>query len=489
MAKINRTAAVWREPAQVARLEEYHRLHPERKGKAPLVGFVQASGDRPGIGIDSEGKEIEFAEKPPDSDFITPKPGTPEGQFIEDPATGEKIPLNTAQERRQSIYQSAGGIRDRKNERIMAAKLFARQESKKQIDGKTTEFGYTPQQQRKLDAIQASRAKLEFEMTEAGGSRWTPDQMHRMEVQLSQSEGMILPQRVRRQPTVQDQFNANIVTLPNGSKALFNPAKGTTEPLDVGTKIPYKDWTKGIADTTEAMTTFNDVTGKEIVPDPAEVQRVFMDNYRAYQEAQGIVGGAAGEPQQPDLLAERKAGFAGTDIKGRLQAIRQQAIAEGKSEAEADEIVNRLSGGQAVTPQRKGRTSGDKLFENLPEAKQKKLLEAFRKKERKRQKPQRLPAGSSGLTFEARSRFKPMSEEQFIERYNTDREFRRKTRVHERVEGALPETWEVATNSERQAMFREFQKTERPGARQKSFFDFGRLMEDNPDRIAEFLKK
>lgn len=306
MAKISRTAAVWREPAQLARLEEYHRLHPERKGKAPLVSFVQASGDRPGIGVDSEGNEFEFAEKPPDSDFITPKPGAPEGQSIEDPVTGEFIPLNTAQERRQSIYQSAGGIRDRKNERVMAAKLFARQESKKQIDGKTTEFGYTPKQQRNLDAIQNSRAKLEQEFSE---KMWTPDQMHRMEVELSQREGLILPQRVRRQPTVQDQFNANIVTLPNGSKALFNPAKGTTEPLDVGTKIPYKDWTKGIADTTEAMTTFNDVTGKEIVPDPAEVQRVFMDNYRAYQEAQGIVGGAAGEPQQPDLLAERKAGF------------------------------------------------------------------------------------------------------------------------------------------------------------------------------------
>lgn len=238
-----------------------------------------------GQALRTDGEIVTLPAKPPESEFVKKDPRAPAGDFVKTSAgTFEPIGRGTAR------TEFIGEIQDRRNANdiALAARLGARMGAKKQLDTQGLQLGYMPSQEKEMDALRTARATIERDWSEG---KINDAQRKEFEEKIWLKQQAILPQMIRKRPSVQDQFNANVVQLPNGTKALYNPAKGTMEPLDVGTKIPYKDWTEGIAAMTEAMSDV-DSEGRDIRPDPDAVREAFMENYRAYQEAQGVVGGA-----------------------------------------------------------------------------------------------------------------------------------------------------------------------------------------------------
>lgn len=307
--------------------------------KGKIRSFVGAPGGGGTVEFE-DGSSEQVDARPQPNEFVEVK-GVPRGDFIQDPVTRTFEPMGRGTARNEFFGEALD--REAQADRVMAAKLGARMGAKQKIDEQGRTMGYTVVQKRRQNQISDARAKLESEFAE---QKHTPDQMKQFEKQLAAQEAAILPQMITQPPSTQQQFESNLVKMPNGSMGLYNAEKNTVEPIEVGKTMTFKEWNEGIKTMREVMTTqgqnLDDPT-KDIVPTPKEVRDAFLQSHAMYQQSMGVVSGAdtgqqepppaqPAQAQQPVNLQETfDAGVAGLGKKAdkaEMQSFGEQFVAE-----------------------------------------------------------------------------------------------------------------------------------------------------------------
>ena len=380
------------------------------------------------------------------------------GSFVQTPA-GEIAPI-LSEPGGQLRTEFLGEVMDRRNavEKAAVARLGARLGAKQKLDKQGLELGYMPSQLKELDALRNARADAEKKWR---NDEYSDDDLKRFEEQIWLKQQAVIPQMIRKQPTVQEKFQSRMWTDPNTNLTYHFDDKDQPKLLDgMPTNKDLFDLAKEIRKAgIELKDKEGELTGEFRDFTEEEVSQRVAEAIRGASEVRSILGGGASSERQPQARfgeaprLRTKEDFARqTDTTGRLQAIRQKAIEEGMTEAEADEIVNRLQKGQPAQPA----PTGHKLFAELPQAKQKELLENFRKAERGRGRrataPRTIRTPMGQITKPRGTPFKRETDASFINEYNTNEVFRRKTKIFERKAGALPTTWEELTDREQGKM-------------------------------------
>ena len=122
--------------------------------------------------------------------------------------------------------------REEEAERQQATNNFRQRIAAKQqqADREGWVWGYTPEQQKRLKALDAALDNL---YKEAAQHKWTPDQMMQYERSVVRAKNHILPHRMPRPPTPQEQITSNIWTDPNtGRRFYWNPTNHTITRID-----------------------------------------------------------------------------------------------------------------------------------------------------------------------------------------------------------------------------------------------------------------
>jgi hypothetical protein len=346
--------------------------------------------------------------------------------------------------------------------------------AKHKADG--DERQYTVEQQRKKDAINSSRVKIDEGVANGTYTEFQAEQFHqeldKQELGLSKMWG---PKKI----TPLDELKANTFTADNGTLMYYNLKTGKVEVFD-GQITPLEkleatekektqqyDW-----DTAEKATAAEDALNrtKNIIDManqlgitiPDAIERYDLINPKSPAQVISDKTGRPIEQVKADIAAAQQRGQQGSQPQGSPQPTGQPQQAE-----------RRL-----------------KLLEELPAEDQEAVLNKFRKAEAKRQKPRKGFSIYGGPAQGTKSNFVPMSEQQFIDLYNSDENFANDFKTELR-EGVAPATLKEATVSDKKAMYENYKTTVEPGEKLESKFRFEQLIEDDPEAIAFYfnLKK
>ncbi len=452
---------------------------------AKFTGWV-GRGDGSGLAIDTEGNIQQFNQKPPESDFVPKPEGAPEGDFIQTPA-GEFAPRLGAPGG-QARTEFLGELTDRRNliERAAAARLGARMGAKKKLDKQGLRLGYTPVQERMRSALRESRAKLEQEWAD---KKWTEDQMFQLESQLFLKEQAIMPQMIKQPPTPQEQFQQSLVQDQVTGIRYTRKNNGDYSPLSGGLSATDRMKLAKIAveaieaeaiawDKENKPTRFKVATAEEV---NAWITDFTTNDAQIDAAKSGIpTTGPAFPEGPPRRRGERPQPMDQLKSMGVSDATIEAAKREGKTEEDILRDMQELAKTGKITTA--PTDSRFKTWEELSEKQQTEVIAKFEKEEKIRR------SKTKDVLARFPERFKPMSKSQFLEEVKADPEFLQ-TFIKVRKKGTLPQTWAEATETEQKAMYAAFKEGLSPGDPIKSFFEFSRQMEQQPEQIKVLLKK
>lgn len=350
------------------------------------------------------------------------------------------------------------------DQRAKSQKLAARLGAKKQIDTERTVIEYSPYQERLLSSIETARANVEKDVSE---QRLTPEQAEKFTDQLDVRANMVIPGPRRRPPTPQEQYESRKFRDPNTGVEMYLDGKGEPKlPPSTPTNKELFDIRKSIMDNaTEDLTS-------------EQVNALIASAVQGNVQVRNILSGGQGGGQQ-----ELRGGRVG--LQQKLIDIRKQGKAEGMSDEAIEAAIQR-----AETDRPIGTVDPNEGFvewDELSPDEQEEILVKFRKEEAKKQRSTTTLGTGARPSITTPSRFKPQTEEQFIQSVRDNPSLLRKF-TKTRKKGALPATWEGATPKERAAMYALYKDTVKAGGRVRSFGEFKKLIIANPDRIPEFSK-
>lgn len=337
-------------------------------------------------------------------------------------------------------------------EQYMASNLGQRIAAKKQADSEGMVMGYTPEQQKKLDYYSRARDKM---MEQQATGEITAQQAKQFDAYLTNQEMHILPQKMKRPPTIQEQIKSRTWRDPDtGQKYIIND-KGMPE-LMKGLMSPKEQLELYQTIKTGLEKPILDKEGKETgemtSADPEEIEAAYAAAIQTFVKINHITSGGdmpapQGQPGQPPPPA-------GGTI-GRRQPVVQQ-------------------------PQETQLPTWDELTpDQQTKAKEKyKLVEASQADRR----GSFIAGGGSGITR------KPINEQQWLDRVKKDPVYLGKFTGEIRKPGAPPPNWEKATIAERNTMYENYVASKEAGDDILSKSGFESKVRKDPSIIPEFLK-